>query len=704
MSRPKALNNIMQNYPLNKWVFFSNISKCGYRFFSIVLTFGLILPVVFAQPETTKLNKSSVQTSEVSRDRREKSFAKLLEAQRHFWGISRANSLAAQSELVNSARQALLKAVEHNPHLSEAYSLLAELTAKFPPNDLDEAINFGNLAIKLNPDNFGAHHILAVIYTAQSRINTDDLDLSSTQKAMIEWKEVTRLDPKNAEAWAFLSEFYGRTKQTEEQLASLKKWLSASSAQDEGFYRRIFGPEESLKPENASLKLGETFVKAGRYSEAIEFLGQSIVENPENLLAVDLLRQAIKNNENTTSQKTLEILQQTAFANPHNLVLIELLAEYQTQLGQAEEAVKTLQSTLSKLPKGNNISIANLQIVIGDIYLQSNQSIEAVVAYEEALKLFGIEKLKIDGEEVREFATRVFEKIIRIYKISGKVLEARNVIERARLVLGKSDLFPDKQLITFLQETGKKSEALETVRLTRKKFAADYGLIRLEAMILTELGRVDEAVSLIKSLITKKSAVPSPYYDDFSNYLFISGLYTQVKRNKEAVISAQQAIAIAESEDRKQLANLSLATAQHQGGDFKAAETILRNILKRTPENPIALNNLGYFLIERDEKFNEAVEMIKKALKIDSDNPSYLDSLGWGYFKLGKFDEAERILKQALRLNPTSVNIYEHLGDVYLKQGKVELANSVWQKALNLARDTEAVARLKAKMIKISHN
>ncbi len=118
----------------------------------------------------------------------------------------------------------------------------------------------------------------------------------------------------------------------------------------------------------------------------------------------------------------------------------------------------------------------------------------------------------------------------------------------------------------------------------------------------------------------------------------------------------------------------------------------------QTPNNPIALNNLGYFLVERGERFEEALELIKQALAIDENNPSYLDSLGWAYFKLGKFDEAEKYLKKAVMIDPTSATIQEHLGDVYAKQKKLDLARASWKKALNLSSDAEEVSRLEKKI------
>lgn len=667
-----------------------------------VFSIGLLgLPQIFAQTPTP------TPTAEVSREKREQAYAKLHEAQRHIWILERTRSQTVLVNSFKSAKQALQKAIELNPNLAEAYTALAKLNIEVIPGDIDEALLLAGIATKINPDNFGARQILARIYTAKSQITTEKLESAIAEKAVTEWKEVARLDPRNAEAWAFLSAFYERQNKTGERIESLKKWLAAVAPLDgqQYFYRKVFGRGEDLAPENASLRLGDALIKAGRGSEAIEILSRRVADEPDNETAIDLLRQAIQSSDGKTSAKTIELLQQAVFSNPTNLVLIELLSESQIQSGKTDDAIKTLKTSIQNAEKVNKTSLASLQVSLGDIYLQANRNDEALLLYEKALTSFGIEKTLLTTEDQREFATRVFEKIIRIYKNAGKTIETKATIERARNLLGKEDLFADKQLISFLRTTGKKDEALLTVRNIRKIFADDYSLLQTEATILTELGRVEEGVALIKGLIKRKVAVPSVYYDDFINYRFISGLYIQARKPKEAIENAQKAYSLAESDDaRKQLANLTIATAQHLSGNHQSAETTLREILKQTPRNPIALNNLGYFLLERNERINEAVQLIEEALKIDPTNSSYLDSLGWGYYKLGKFQEAERYLKEAIRYNSSSANTFEHLGDLYIKQGKEDLAKSAWQKALGFSSDLEGKNRIKAKMTQKASN
>ncbi len=657
------------------------------------------------------------QTTEITREKREQAYAKLLEGQRYIWNMSRLRSQAGAATGARLGKQSLQKAVELNPTLAEAYTALAELTLQIPPNDLEEAILLANIAIKIDPDNFGGHRILARLFTIKSRLNGNNLDADFTAKAIGEWKEIVRLDPRNAEGFAFLSEFYSKTNKPTERIQSLKRWLASASPLEPRFYRTILGAQEELTPEAASLKLGEALIESGETKEAVEILSRAVADDPDNLQAIELLREAVDAADSSASATAIQALQQAVFANSGNTSLIILLAQVQARTGKIDDAAKVLSEATARIADKDKTSAANLQVTLGDIYFGVNRFDDAISVYQNALVVRGIAANELVSDADRDFAIRVYDKMINTFKKANRPNDAKALIERARLIFGNKDLFADKQMIWLLRETGKKNEAIQAVRALRQQNTDDYGLLRLEASILTENGKVDEAVSLIKTLIEKKTSdgsikktgtdekvnngilnIRSPMFDDFTNYLFISNLYSQAKRGKEAIAAANQAFEIAGDDERKQIAKLTLATAQQVVGDFVAAEANLRALLKQSPRNPIALNNLGYFLAERNVKLDEALQLIQQALKIDPTNPSYLDSLGWTYFKLGKFTEAEKYLKDALRYDITSPTINEHLGDVYDQQGKSDLAKSAWQKALNLVSDAVETNRINSKL------
>jgi tetratricopeptide (TPR) repeat protein len=114
-------------------------------------------------------------------------------------------------------------------------------------------------------------------------------------------------------------------------------------------------------------------------------------------------------------------------------------------------------------------------------------------------------------------------------------------------------------------------------------------------------------------------------------------------------------------------------------------------MIERDPLDASALNFLGYMLADRTERHAEAVDLIERALRVEPDNPSYLDSLGWALFKQGKTTEAATPLGRAAAALPANSVIQDHHGDVLASQGKWAEATAAWQRAVD--GDGESIDR-----------
>lgn len=133
-------------------------------------------------------------------------------------------------------------------------------------------------------------------------------------------------------------------------------------------------------------------------------------------------------------------------------------------------------------------------------------------------------------------------------------------------------------------------------------------------------------------------------------------------------------------------------------GDYAAAEADLRAALKLNPTEPQVLNYLGYSLVDRGEKLDEALDMIKRAVAARPDSGAILDSLAWAYFRLGRYAEALKPMEQASLLEPVDPVVTDHLGDVYWSVGRTREAQFQWRRALSYKPlETDAV-RIRKKL------
>ncbi|WP_041523665.1 tetratricopeptide repeat protein [Gilvimarinus agarilyticus] len=126
--------------------------------------------------------------------------------------------------------------------------------------------------------------------------------------------------------------------------------------------------------------------------------------------------------------------------------------------------------------------------------------------------------------------------------------------------------------------------------------------------------------------------------------------------------------------------------------DIAQAEADLRAILQYDPNNPAALNALGYILADRTERYSEAYEFIKRALEQQPNDPATIDSMGWVQYRLGNLAQAQKYLEQAMELYPDD-EIAAHLGEVLWVSGQREAALNVWRSGLEIEPQSGYILR-----------
>ena len=140
------------------------------------------------------------------------------------------------------------------------------------------------------------------------------------------------------------------------------------------------------------------------------------------------------------------------------------------------------------------------------------------------------------------------------------------------------------------------------------------------------------------------------------------------------------------------------AMSAEKSGHMDVMEKILRQILRKNPNDVNSLNALGYSLADRNLKLPEAFMLINKAHQLSPRDGFILDSLGWVNFRLGKNALALEQLQQAFTQKPEA-DIAAHLGEVLWTMNRTAEAEDVWRQGQKLDANNatlkETLKRLK---------
>ena len=115
-------------------------------------------------------------------------------------------------------------------------------------------------------------------------------------------------------------------------------------------------------------------------------------------------------------------------------------------------------------------------------------------------------------------------------------------------------------------------------------------------------------------------------------------------------------------------------------GEIELVENDLRKILSLFPNDADALNALGYSLTNFTSRYEEAYQLIRRALELKSDSFYILDSMGWVYFKLGDLRSSIFYLEKAYELSQDE-EITQHLVEVLNANGEFEKARLILEKS-----------------------
>lgn len=110
--------------------------------------------------------------------------------------------------------------------------------------------------------------------------------------------------------------------------------------------------------------------------------------------------------------------------------------------------------------------------------------------------------------------------------------------------------------------------------------------------------------------------------------------------------------------------------------------------------NVSVLNNYAYFLALDSKELNRALEMIQRAIDMNPNDATCIDTYAWVLFKLERYEEAKAYAEKLISLGEElSPEVYHHCGDIYAMCGDMQQAVNYWTVAQKNGDDSKLLAK-----------
>lgn len=258
-------------------------------------------------------------------------------------------------------------------------------------------------------------------------------------------------------------------------------------------------------------------------------------------------------------------------------------------------------------------------------------------------------------------------------------------------------------LANQLYSTSDYAKAAETLHEASKYFPNDFGIIQTEAVMFTLSENHQQAVETLENFDVETLTDPE---DRSQYYTSLGDNYYKLNKRAKAFDAYDRAVSF-------------------------------------DPTNYMAINNLAYYYAVADTLLDKAEEMMSRAIRHNDDNPTFLDTYAWVYYKKGDYSKAKEYIDLALSANDFyatedsvdtildditpdkkpdkieseipqeelvveevveavesepvgSAEIYDHAGDIYFRCGLINDAVYFWNKAVSL--DPDNIEHIKQKI------
>jgi tetratricopeptide (TPR) repeat protein len=436
------------------------------------------------------------------------------------------------------------------------------------------------------------------------------------------------------------------------------------------------------------------------FSGALEYAKKSVELDKTSNQYYRLLLAFIYQN-NGLHNEAIKVYEDLLKINPDNIhFYFEISSIYQT-LEKNNDAIKIMDRAQKRFGIIDIISLEKEKIYLAagnkkaalieieklcETYPQ-NMRYKAVLAesyaksgkLNQAKELYSILEKGEFEDGIIYFSIADFYRVIKEYEKSFELLNkgfARDDVEldiKVRMMVSMMDYMSGDEFLT--EKIGRLVEILrllypENVKV--RALNADYLLItkkykeaqgEFDFILSKDKDKYDiwdqalylDFILLDMESMYKRSKEAVSYYPnilDLYQYYIVSAYATE---NYIDVIEAVDYASILAARNQPLLLEfLSMqGDSYYKTNNYEKSDSVYEVILYKDREYVLVLNNYSYFLAERGEKLDRALELSTRLISIEPKNATYLDTHAWVLFKTEKYSEAlSFIIKQSILIKP----------------------------------------------------
>ena len=343
-----------------------------------------------------------------------------------------------------------------------------------------------------------------------------------------------------------------------------------------------------------------------------------LFEETKNPYYAKLAAQAAAAIGDLQTSMNLALLYQKLTGDTNDLQINKVLADGYTKNGDINKAIEVLEKVKQQEP-----SLQVLKILANLYLLQKNLP--------KSLELFDeIYKEEKDEESL--------VKMILIHITQNQPQKAIDMLSAHLLSYGCSDMFCEESLKIYSD-----LNALQTAKEVFKQIYTKNPTIPNATnfmRILVSLKQYQEAQGIAESFPFDKGLLLDLYVmqgDYTKAYKQAERFYKESKNPKFLALQAVYEISANQNISKQKAIE---ASKKLEKAIKERKKELQQAKQKPTTQDAFFYNFVGYLMIDYEIDIKKGIAYVKDALALESNSVAYLDSLAWGYYKIGQCKEA----------------------------------------------------------------